>query len=55
MEVFATFWLIVLVGLAIPITLLFAALLFDLVVVFYALIAGIWRLKRPPRTFGAVA
>ena len=36
MEVFATFGLIVLVGLAIPITLLFGALVFDLVVVLYA-------------------
>lgn len=39
MEVFATFGLIVLVGLAIPIMLLFGALVFDLVVVLYAMTA----------------
>jgi hypothetical protein len=53
MEVFATFGLIVLVGLAIPIILIFGALTFDLVVVIYAVIARIGSRKRKPRTFGA--
>jgi len=39
MELFATFGLIILVGLAIPILLLFSALIFDLVVVIYVAIA----------------
>lgn len=39
MEVFATFGLIVLVGLAIPIILLFAGLTFDLAVLLYVMIA----------------
>jgi hypothetical protein len=54
MEVFATFGLIVLVGLAIPILLLFSALVFDLAVVIYVLIASIGSWRRKPRTFGAV-
>jgi hypothetical protein len=55
MEVFATFGLIVLVGLGIPILLLLSALVFDLVVVIYAVIARIGSRKRKPRTFGTVA
>ena len=39
MEVFATFALILLVGLVIPIMLLLGALIFDLAVVFYLAIA----------------
>lgn len=39
MEVFVTFLLIVFVGMAIPITLIFAALMFDLVALLYAMIA----------------
>lgn len=49
MEVFATFGLIVLVGLAIPITLLFGALVFDLMVVLYAMAATKRIRKRKPR------
>jgi len=49
MEVFATFGLIVLVGLAIPITLLFAALVFDLVVVLHAMLTTKRIRKRKPR------
>jgi hypothetical protein len=49
MEVFATFGLIVLVGLAFPIALLFAALLFDLAVVLYVVITAKPRQKRMPR------
>jgi len=48
MEVFATFGLIVLVGLGIPITLLFAALVFDLVVVLYEMLATKRIRKRKP-------
>jgi len=55
MEVFATFGLILLVGLAIPILLLFSALVFDLVVVIYVMIAGIGSRKRKRRTLGTVA
>ena len=49
MEVFATFGLIVLVGLAIPIMLLFAALVFDLVVVLHAMLTTKRIRKRKPR------
>ena len=55
MEVFATFGLIVLVGLAIPILFLFSALLFDLVVVLYVLFAGMRSRNRKPRALGTVA
>lgn len=55
MEVFATFGLIVLVGLAIPILFLFSALLFDLVIVMYVLFAGMRSRNRKPRTLGTVA
>ena len=48
MEVFATFGLIVLVGLAIPIILLFAALVFELVVVLYA-VATTTRIRKRKR------
>ena len=51
MEVFATFGLIVLVGLAIPIILLFAALVFDLVVVLYA-VATTTRIRKRKRRGG---
>ncbi len=53
MEVFATFGLIVLVGLAIPITLLFAALVFDLVVVLYAMLTTKRIRKRKARSVEA--
>jgi hypothetical protein len=55
MEVFATFGLIVLVGLAIPILILFSALLFDLAVVIYVVIASKGKRTRKPGTSGAVA
>lgn len=55
MEVFATFGLIVLVGLGIPILLLLSALVFDLVVVIYAVTTRIGSRKRKPRAFGTVA
>jgi hypothetical protein len=55
MEVFATFVLILLVGLAIPILLLFSALVFDLVVVIYVMIAGMGSRKRKRRALGTVA
>ena len=55
MEVFATFGLIVLVGLAIPILLLFSALVFDLAVVIYVVIASVGNRTRKPGTSGAVA
>lgn len=55
MEVFVTFGLIVLVGLAIPILLLFSALVFDLVVVIYVMIAGMGSRKRERRVLGSVA
>lgn len=54
-EVFVTFGLIVLVGLAIPILLLFSALVFDLVVVIYVMIAGMGSRKRKRRVLGSVA
>jgi hypothetical protein len=54
-ELFATFGLIVLVGLAIPILLLFSALMFDLVVVIYVLIAGMRSRNRKPNVLGTVA
>jgi hypothetical protein len=53
-EVFATFGLIALVGLAIPILFLFSALIFDLAVVIYAVIAGV-RGRSGRRTRGMVA
>ena len=55
MEVFATFGLILLVGLAIPILLLFSALLFDLAVVIYVVIASAGNRMRKPGTSAAVA
>ena len=55
MEVFATFGLIMLVTMAIPIALLFSALVFDLAVVIYVVIGSIGSWKRKPRNFGAVA
>jgi len=55
MEVFATFGLIVLVGLAIPIVLLFLALVFDLAVVIYVVIASVGNRTRKPGTSGALA
>ncbi len=55
MEVFATFGLILLVGMAFPIALILSALLFDLFVVIYVVIAGIGSRKRKAGTFGAVA
>jgi hypothetical protein len=55
MEVFATFGLIVLVGLAVPILLVFSALVFDLIAVIYVVITTRGSRKRKPGTFGAVA
>ncbi|HEY8852646.1 MAG TPA: hypothetical protein VIM36_10720 [Gemmatimonadaceae bacterium] len=54
MEVFATFGLIILVGLAIPILLLFSALMFDLAVVIYVAIARMRTRVRFRRTPGTV-
>ena len=48
MEGFAAFAIIILVGLAIPITLIFAALTFDLVVLLYAMFR-FWRDQAWPR------
>ncbi|MGZ3331526.1 MAG: hypothetical protein ACXU9O_01795 [Gemmatimonadaceae bacterium] len=50
MEVFATFGLIMLVGLAFPIALLFMALLFDLAVFLYVVITTKPSQKRKPRS-----
>ena len=55
MEAFATFGLIVLVGLAIPILFLFSALIFDLAVVIYVVIAGMRSRTRMRRVPGAMA
>ena len=55
MEVFATFGLIVLVGLAAPILLVLSALVFDLIAVIYVMIATTGSRKRKAGTFGAVA
>ena len=49
MEVFATFGLILLVGLALPIALIFAALLFDLGVFLYVVITTKPSQKKQPR------
>jgi hypothetical protein len=55
MEVFATFGLVVLAGLAFPILLVFSALVFDLIAVIYVVITTIGSRKRKPGTFEAVA
>ena len=54
MEVFSAFGLLVLVGLAIPITLLFGALLFDLAVLIYVTIASKASRKRKTHGFELV-
>lgn len=54
MEVFATFVLILLAGMALPIVLLISGVLFDLVVAIYVVITTLGSRKRKPRTFGAV-
>ncbi len=51
MEVFATFGLIILVGLVFPIALLFVALLFDLAVLLYVTVAAKISRKRKPHGF----
>jgi len=53
MEVFATFVLILLAGMALPIVLLISGVLFDLVVAIYVVITTSGSRKRKPRTFGA--
>lgn len=55
MEVFATFGLIMLVTMAIPIALLFSALIFDLAVIIYVGIASMGTRKRKPGMSGAAA
>jgi hypothetical protein len=55
MEVFATFGLIMLVTMAIPIALLFSALVFDLAVIIYVGIASIGTLKRKLEMSGRAA
>jgi hypothetical protein len=54
MEVFATFGLIVLVGLALPITLVLVALLFDFALLVYVTIAKKTSGKRKPHGFELV-
>ena len=54
MEVFSAFGLLVLVGLAIPITLLFGALLFDLAVLIYVTITSKASRKGKPHGFELV-
>jgi hypothetical protein len=54
-EVFATFGLIMLVTMAIPIALLFSALVFDLAVVIYVVIGSLGSRKKTPGTAGAAA
>jgi hypothetical protein len=54
MEVFATFVLILLAGMALPIVLLISGVLFNLVVAIYVVITTLGSRKRKPRTFGAV-
>jgi hypothetical protein len=55
MEVFATFVLILLAGMALPIVLLISGVLFDLVVVICVVIQTMVSRKRKPGTSGAVA
>ena len=54
MEVFSAFGLLVLVGLPIPITLLFGALLFDLAVLIYVTITSKASRKGKPHGFELV-
>jgi hypothetical protein len=54
MEVFATFGLIVLVGLALPITLVLVALLFDFALLVYVTIAKKTPRKTKPHGFELV-
>jgi hypothetical protein len=55
MEVFATFVLILLAGMALPIVLLISGVLFDLVVVICVVIQTMVSRTRKPGTSGAVA
>lgn len=55
MEVFATFALILLAGLALPIVLLISGVLFDLVVVIYVVVEMMASRMRKPATSGPVA
>ena len=55
MEVFATFALILLAGMAVPIVLLISGVLFDLVVVIYVMIETMVSRTRKSGTSGAVA
>ena len=54
MEVFATFVLILLAGMALPIVLLISGVLFDLIVVIYVVIQTMVSRTRKPGTSGAV-
>ena len=55
MEVFTTFVVILIAGMALPIVLFISAVVFDLVVVFYVLVETMVRGKRKPRRSRAVA
>jgi hypothetical protein len=55
MEVFTTFVVILIAGMALPIVLFISAVVFDLVVVLYVLVETMVSRKRKPRTSGAVA
>jgi hypothetical protein len=55
MEVFAAFFVILLVGLALPVLLVVSGALFDLVLVMYVVITTLFRGKRKPGTLGAVS
>jgi hypothetical protein len=54
MEVFATFFVILIAGMALPIVLFVSGVLFDLVVVAYVLLETMASRKRKPRAAGAV-
>ena len=54
MEVFATFVVILLAGMALPIVLLISGVLFDLVVAIYVVITTLGSWKRKARTFRAM-
>jgi magnesium-transporting ATPase (P-type) len=55
MEVFTTFFVILLAGMALPIVLLISGVLFDLFFVIYVVVETMVSRKRKPRTSGAVA
>jgi len=55
MEVFATFVVILLAGMALPIVLFVSGVFFDLFFVIFVMVETIVSRKRKPRTSGAVA